>query len=222
MKRAIYVVGYGTSYANWMQGTEFVDAIHEADLVVFTGGEDINPALYFKSKHPTTHYNERRDSIEVGAFRLAVQHQKPMIGICRGAQLLCAMSGGMLIQDQACPTFFHDITTSDGKTLPMTSMHHQACYPWLMDEKDYDVLAWTKGESQYHDLTRADSNVDAVYKQAPCLGREVEIIHFPVFRALGIQGHPEMMFSRCGYHDGIKESIDYCRYLLTSLINNTL
>ena len=45
MSRKIYVVGYGRSYANWMQG-EIVPDMKDADLVLFTGGEDISSELY--------------------------------------------------------------------------------------------------------------------------------------------------------------------------------
>ena len=59
----VYVVGY-----DWCNITSFllfdfekVDNIKEADIVMFTGGEDINPALYGDVPHPTTHFSNRDD-----------------------------------------------------------------------------------------------------------------------------------------------------------------
>ena len=55
----------------------------EADIVIFTGGEDVDPSLYHEEKHPTTYSNLNRDLYERDKF----EHIKPnqlAIGICRG------------------------------------------------------------------------------------------------------------------------------------------
>ena len=40
----IYVVGGDLNYANWISDKEFVQTPEEADLVLFTGGEDVHPS----------------------------------------------------------------------------------------------------------------------------------------------------------------------------------
>lgn len=217
-QRLIYEVGGPQGYTDWMQGTGPAATIEQADLVVFTGGADINPALYARPRHPKTYFNESRDAFEVQCYMQAMRHDKPIIGICRGAQLICALNDGLLIQHQDDPFPWHDITTIDGKTLPMTSLHHQACYPWFMDKDDYEVLAWTEGNCTRHELM-PNATLDALFPEEPCRNREVEIIRFPKTRSLGIQGHPEMMFRRVAYSPSIRDSIDYCRALLNNLIN---
>lgn len=81
--RKIYVVGNSTGYIRWMDG-ELVDNMKDADLVVFTGGEDVDPQLYGDPRNPTTSSNLTRDRYEVLEFNEALELKKHIIGICRG------------------------------------------------------------------------------------------------------------------------------------------
>lgn len=67
------------------------------DLIVFTGGADIDPAFYGEENY-SSYTNPERDSLEKDLFRHADEEQK-FLGICRGHQLLNALYGGKLIQD---------------------------------------------------------------------------------------------------------------------------
>lgn len=73
---------------------EFIDGI------VFTGGEDISPLLFGQEPIKETHkisYN--RDRMEVKLFQLAYKKEIPILGICRGIQLINVALGGDLYQD---------------------------------------------------------------------------------------------------------------------------
>jgi len=83
-KRKIYVVGHADNYANWMQG-KLVDKMEDADLVVFTGGADVDPRMYKEPKNPNTCSNFHRDIQEAKEFYLANKLKKRIIGICRGS-----------------------------------------------------------------------------------------------------------------------------------------
>jgi hypothetical protein len=61
-----------------------------------------------------------------------------------------------------------------------------------------------------------------VYPGDPCQNREVEICFYPPTKALGIQGHPEMMYHKKGYNKSVAASIAYCQELLNSHLSNTL
>ena len=70
------------------------------DGLLFTGGHDVDPALYGQAPSPLCGILcARRDALEAGLFRLAMAEGKPMLGICRGIQLLNALLGGTLYQD---------------------------------------------------------------------------------------------------------------------------
>lgn len=209
--RLIYVVGPSNGYANWLQGN-LTNNIEKADLVLFTGGEDVSPSLYNQPEHQSTWANPHRDRFEVRMYKRAEELNKHKIGICRGHQFLCAMSGGILIQDQANPRSVHPIETFDGETILITSLHHQAAYPWNMPEDDYKVLAWAN-ESPYH----KGGNDEEL---APPDGKEIEIILFPKTRSYCIQGHPEMMYGE--NHPEVKKTINYLQNQLNLFLQDKL
>ena len=70
------------------------------DGFIFAGGADIEPARYGEEKHPlcgeTTPY---RDEVEFLAFEKIMKTEKPIMGICRGSQLINVALGGTLYQD---------------------------------------------------------------------------------------------------------------------------
>lgn len=81
--RKIYVVGNSNHYSRWMEGENVLNMM-SADLVVFTGGEDVSPDMYGEPHNPTTGCNLQRDRYEQLEFNEALQRKIPMIGICRG------------------------------------------------------------------------------------------------------------------------------------------
>ncbi|WP_354643450.1 gamma-glutamyl-gamma-aminobutyrate hydrolase family protein [Kitasatospora camelliae] len=75
------------------------EAISRLDGLVISGGEDVDPALYGEAPHPRTAATApERDAWEAGLLRAAVAVGMPVLGICRGMQLLNVVHGGSLIQ----------------------------------------------------------------------------------------------------------------------------
>ena len=69
------------------------------DGIVIAGGGDINPAIYGAIKHEKTDVNAPdRDSWELAVAEAAVRQGVPLLGICRGAQMLNVACGGTLHQ----------------------------------------------------------------------------------------------------------------------------
>ena len=67
---------------------------------VFSGGEDIDPARYGEEKRPQCgQIAHRRDAFDFTMFRKAFAAGKPILGICRGCQLINVALGGTLWQD---------------------------------------------------------------------------------------------------------------------------
>ncbi|BCB87681.1 hypothetical protein Psuf_049940 [Phytohabitans suffuscus] len=74
------------------------DVLDGLDGVVFTGGSDVDPALYGEPPHPTTKFRPLRDTAEMLLLRAAVAADVPLLGICRGMQLMAVAYGGRLHQ----------------------------------------------------------------------------------------------------------------------------
>ena len=81
--RKVYVVGPAKQYSKWLHNHELTDNLEEANIVIFTGGEDVDPSLYGCGKHPTTYSNIARDLEEKAVFE-KVRSDQLCVGICRG------------------------------------------------------------------------------------------------------------------------------------------
>lgn len=152
---------------------------NDIDILCLTGGDDISPTLYDGIQHTSTRPNTSRDKFD----KECVLHyaKLPKVGICRGAQFLCAWTGGYLLQDipdHECGTHkILDVRTKE--ILYVNSLHHQACIPNANAEilaRAFDKVSWfvtPKGRME-------SLNVDII-----------EAFYIPEFNSLGVQWHPE-------------------------------
>ena len=104
----------------------------EADLVVFTGGTDIDPRLYGEERGPYTDKPDvfRDKHCEHLYWNICSDLRKPAVGICRGAQFITVMQGGKLKQHITHhKEYYHDVVFTDGNKLEVTSSHHQEMVP---------------------------------------------------------------------------------------------
>jgi putative glutamine amidotransferase len=70
------------------------------DGLLFAGGDDVDPAHFGQVPHPKLGVVEPlRDEVELALARQAIDDRKPVLGICRGIQLLNVALGGTLYQD---------------------------------------------------------------------------------------------------------------------------
>lgn len=174
------------------------------DVVLFDGGTDVDAALYGETKHPLAQYPDKlRDERERILFRRAQGVKAGCIGICRGAQLLCALSGGKLIQHvvgHGGPKS-HMVITDDGRELIASGDHHQMMYPYTAH--DFEVPAWAENVGESHDE----------YGKTWEGNKEPEVVWFPDTHSLCIQPHPEWMQHMMSFPM-------YCRELISQLLLN--
>ena len=161
-------------------GIEDPTDLKQGDVLLLWGGQDIGTSLYHQKTNRYTHQEEpsKRDLEEIEYIIAATRLDIPIIGICRGAQLLTVMCGGYLIQHVSDHSRSHEILChTTGKTIKVNSAHHQVCQPVAPAE----IIASSINPVQAYD----EVSEPFILTEVP------EIIHFPQIRALGVQFHPE-------------------------------
>ena len=73
--------------------------LDELDGLIVSGGDDINPEHYGGEHSPGARIDHERDALEMDWIRSALDKRIPLLGICRGAQLINVVLGGSLHQD---------------------------------------------------------------------------------------------------------------------------
>jgi gamma-glutamyl-gamma-aminobutyrate hydrolase PuuD len=187
----VYIVGGGFQYAKMFfdAGLKGARSVMDADIICFTGGSDVNPALYGE-KNVASHFDPQRDIKEKAIFEEAKELGKPMIGICRGSQFLNVMNGGKLWQDVnnhaigRGHSLIH-VKTGDVKD-GMTSTHHQ-----MMRPTDKAEIIAVAGLS-----TKKIAENDMQIRTVPDTD-DIEVVWYQDSLCLCFQPHPEFMHGDC-------------------------
>ncbi|MDL2322774.1 gamma-glutamyl-gamma-aminobutyrate hydrolase family protein [Bacteroidales bacterium OttesenSCG-928-A17] len=105
--------------------TKVLDEIlSKIDGLVLTGGGDIYAPLFGEDLHPAvTSYDLERDSYDIHLVRSAVRKQIPILGICRGHQVLNVALGGTIYQD--IPSQIPDSKINHDQSEPKSVGTHQ-------------------------------------------------------------------------------------------------
>lgn len=152
------------------------------DGLILCGGNDINPAYYNEETNGAVNMDNERDEAEFSLLKAFIDAKKPVMGICRGCQLLNIAFGGTLYQDidnvrehRSSSDYYmvHNVKASEksfihslyGDEFSVNSFHHQAiCEPG----DGFDII-----------MTAHDGTAEGICHKS-----------LPVF---GVQWHPERM-----------------------------
>lgn len=136
--------------------------------LILWGGTDIGTIWYGQPALSTTQTpNIERDTLEFNLVEKAKREDVPVIGVCRGGQLLCVANGGTLIQHvPKHQNNSHPILTYDDKIFKhVAADHHQVMVP----TGEFIIYA-----TSYDDYIP-------------------EIVYWPKTKCLAVQPHPEWM-----------------------------
>lgn len=184
------------------------------DGVLFTGGEDVDPTLYDeKKKYDSVKMNRARDDFELALLDRALRGRRPILGICRGAQMINVKFGGSLYQDLKA-----DVPLED---TPVTLEHKQ---PGSRSDATHSVTV-TESQSLVGAAVSGSCRVNSLHHQAiKRLGHGLKVTahaedglveaveaadHYPFL--LAVQWHPEEMTDRPEQRKIFEEFIAKCR-----------
>jgi putative glutamine amidotransferase len=172
-----------------------VDVLESLDGIMFSGGADVDPAYWGAERDPRTDIDPARDASELMLMRAALDMDLPILGVCRGMQMMAVAAGGSLYQHlpdvigserhqaepgtdplaaEASAYGRHEVVVKPGSRayellgprLIVNSFHHQA----VDDPGTFEVVGWCPDD----DVIEIMEDPDRTF-------------------ALGVQWHPERM-----------------------------
>lgn len=181
-------------------GWSLVTSPEEADLICFTGGEDVTPSLY-GHQNVASNCNWLRDVREKAIYDAYVG-KIPFVGVCRGGQFLNVMNGGLMYQhvNNHGIADCHKMFTDTGDVVRVTSTHHQMMRP----AKQGVVIGWADLATQY-----------ISWDPFPKPDLDIEVVWYENTQCLCFQPHPEYLNCRdtkSVFFDYISRYIDFNRF----------
>lgn len=164
------------------------------DGLILTGGGDVHPRFY--DERPLSspgEFDERRDQSEIALARWGINAALPLLGICRGIQVMNVALGGSLYQD--IPTQLPDALDHDQRKQARDMLAHDIAL---------DPTSRLGGLVKERNLRVNSRHHQALKRLAPSLRRAawsedelIEAVEAPGRPfALGVQWHPEELLDR--------------------------
>ena len=159
------------------------------DALLFTGGGDINPACYGGSDHDQIYrVNDQRDQFEIELAQLALTRQIPILGICRGLQILAVASGTNPLIPHVPEVFgektLHRVSQS-APTKHRVKLKPNSRLAKLIGSEQQQVVSW-----HHQAVATAPEGWVSVGYAEDGLIEALEHKHHPW--AIALQWHPEM------------------------------
>jgi len=160
-------------------GCEPAENFEECDGVLLCGGGDLSPQFYtYRSSLGCINIEDpARDAYEFELIRRCVATAKPLLGICRGMQVINVFYGGNLIED----------LSDSSKKIHKNSIHPVEILP---DSQLYAILGSTCSVSSFHHQA-VDQPGNALQTTAYAPDGVCEAIEHETLPILGVQWHPE-------------------------------
>ncbi len=163
------------------------EVVSKLDGIVLSGGADVDPAIHSPEEDPgLSKFEPGRDSHEFEILNKAIEKDVPVLGICRGIQVINVHAGGTLFQDipdhaninKPYDDRHHKVRFKAGSILSdiygseieVNSLHHQAINKIA---EGIEVVGWSSGGEATEEV--------------------IEAIEVDNSRILAVQWHPELL-----------------------------
>lgn len=182
--------GYAVVLPPTQDPEEQRQVLNLVDGLLIPGGDDVAPCFYGEEPVAAVTTTDRQlDRFQLALIRMALEQDKPILGICRGLQILNVAFGGTLIQD--IPTQVPGAICHNQKTLTKEEPFHHVS---LIKDSHLARMLWRDrvDTNTYHHqaIRKVGQGLVPVAHSADGI---IEGVEAPSGRVLGVQWHPECM-----------------------------
>ena len=161
---------------------------------ILSGGGDVNPIRYGEEQNGSTRIDDKRDEWEFCLIKRFMELHKPIMGICRGHQVMNVALGGTLYQDDGKK--LNNTHTSLDLTFKNHITYCKSSYLQKLYGNKFIV------NSHHHQSIKklADDLIAIQYSKDWC----IEGVIHKTYPYIGVQWHPERLCKGKNYIDGVK------------------
>ncbi len=191
--KKIFVYGDTEKYRNYRDALSGCGALAafskegfttgDCDGLLLTGGADIDPAFYGQENHGSNGIDRGRDLLELELIRIFTESNRPILGICRGLQVLNVAFGGSLVQNIPTAAFHKWEESTGDKVHPVQTAESSFLIP--LYGREFAV------NSAHHQAV--DSIAPGFSVSAKAADGVIEAIAAPEKKIFAVQWHPERM-----------------------------
>jgi len=170
------------------ESADITTLLGRLDGLVLSGGGDISSDLYGELPHPTLYgVDINRDKSEISAVKYAMAHNLPLLGICRGIQIMNIALGGTLIAhipDVVGEAVAHRLPNDE------KSIHSVKLLPHSLTARIFGQLTMDVASFHHQAIRRTAPSLRETAHSHDGIIEAVEMPKHPFF--IGVQWHPEL------------------------------
>lgn len=176
----------GLAYASIVPcNTQFIEKqIDDYDIIIFPWWEDIHPHLYGQKLNGSKSLHKENDKFLLECLDTAIKMQKPILGICKGMQLINTYFWGSLKQNIAHADLHNNLEKQNSTVHPVYVEWNSILWE-IFPEKQCDV------NSIHHQA------IEQLWEWLEVIAKSedayIEAIQHSHHKILGVQWHPEML-----------------------------
>jgi len=203
-----------SNYVEWMKddNTIILDAytiknmdsiLALADGIILTGGEDINPLQYNDTINQKVcgPINFSRDTLERKLFNFALEHKVPLIGVCRGMQMMNVASGGTLYGDIPSEIGTTVIHRNNGEVMHEIAIVDTCSFIFPFGTDTFMVNSW-----HHQGLKDLSENLRIIARSFDGLPEAVVMEKSTHPFMIAVQFHPERLGKENPIHQKMRDS----------------
>ena len=202
------------NYVDWISddNTVIIDAyrisntdsiLALADGIIITGGEDINPLLYNDTSNLKVcgDIDHRRDTLEKKLFDYAFENKIPLIGVCRGMQMINVASGGSLYGDIPSEIGTEVIHRNNGEVMHEIVLTEPCPLIFPEEQDTFMVNSW-----HHQGLKNIPKGINVVARSFDGLPEAIYIDEKLHPFMIAVQFHPERLVSDNPIHKRMRNN----------------